>query len=256
MKTKTSFSNLVLNAGIVLSLLVACRPAAVTPNEEATIPPTVEIVIESTSTPQPTSTTQLPPTKSPLTSLTQTINDIAITISNFRLENNQIRMDTCYDLPDNGDWIIWEATLKIGDTITKNNFGTDLMSLQEAVGTQKGQRCDTVYFDRMYLSPTADLPDITFSIDTIAANVEEGGECSPEYLARYQKALDQRDTGLTVECFVEELEGGGGMSGVRVASKPDTMSQEDAEALLNSYDLFLDVHGLRGPWVFNFSLSR
>ena len=87
-------------------------------------------------------------------------------------------------------------------------------------------------------------------IEALAAYPREGEVCDAGYLERLNRALDARAPGLSAECFIEEYEGGGGSSGVRLLTWPDSMSREEAETIFYSQEIFLEVHGIRGPWVF------
>ncbi len=162
-------------------------------------------------------------------------------------------IDTCFDLPDNGDWIIWVGSLKLGEQEMKAS-GSNPMDTPLDSSRPNPQRCDTIYFEGF--SSDIDFSNAVFVVDWLLAYPREGEECSPEFLAKYQKALDERNTGITVECFIEESAGGGGISGWRVASKPDSMSQEEAETRLHNYDLFMETNGIYGPWIFPFNLGK
>jgi hypothetical protein len=52
------------------------------------------------------------------------------------------------------------------------------------------------------------------------------------------------------KCIEEEYIGG-----LEVVDKPDSMSLETAQAYLSSQDFYLDLHGVRGPWVFTFTID-
>ncbi len=178
---------------------------------------------------------------------TVTVNGVEITAANFRFEQNKLMIDTCFDLPDNGDWIIWEASLNLGEQEMKAS-GSNPMDTPLDNSRPNPQRCDTIYFEG--LSSGMDFSNATFIVDLLLAYPREGEECSPEYLAKYQKALDERNTGITVECFARE-----GMSGIQVASKPDEMSEEEADAIIYHHDFFMELHGIQGPWLFPFNLD-
>ncbi|NUM49270.1 MAG: hypothetical protein HUU38_31605 [Anaerolineales bacterium] len=181
----------------------------------------------------------------------QEANGTPLWAKNFRFEQNQLMIDTCFDKPDDGDWIVWEASLNLGEKVIPH-AGT-IPITQFETSSQKEQRCDTIYFENV--DAGIDFSNAEFIIERILASPREGEECTAAYLAKYQKALEAQDIEITVACFVEELEGGGGMSGVRVASKPDSMRLEEAEAIINGV-LLLDVYGLRGPWVFPLHLEK
>lgn len=208
------------------------------------------------------------------TRLIQKTNGILVTIDNFRRENNKFLLDVCYDFPTNLDWTIWDAHLDDGvsgsiawdkaDPIiireppvdgkqrvtpferTQVGIKVGEPRWEDASDTTMGLRCDTLYFDGVSEVST----HLTFTLDAIAAYPKEGEECDPAYLAKYQAALDARNTGIKVDCRHEEY-----MSGVEVLDKPASMSLEEAENILHGNDLFLDIRGIRGPWVFVFELK-
>jgi hypothetical protein len=202
--------------------------------------------------------------------LTQRVNNIEISASNFRLEAAQLLVDVCFEMPDTSDWTVWSAALD-GDkgagvlsasipievrdlpvegkqrVIRFDQMGGSVTTWEPAADSQKGLRCDTLYFD---VQSDQEAAGVTLTIDAIAAYPREGEVCEAAYLEKVQKALDTRYTGIVVQCKI-----GDGTAGLVIASKPDTLSDTDAEALLYSNDLFLDVHGIRGPWVFTSTLK-
>jgi hypothetical protein len=179
----------------------------------------------------------------------QTVAGVRVSAGNFRRQGGLFYADVCFDLPDAEDWDIEEASLAFGGQ-TIGEFGFSLIERREPTGSQKGVRCDTVYFE---LGPKAEVGEFTLSIDAIAAPAREGQTCDPSYLEGFQKALDARNTGITIKCELVDLNGGG-MEGLAVADKPASMSLEEAEALVNSRELFMEVRGRKGPWVFSGSL--
>jgi len=206
--------------------------------------------------------------------LTQKVNGILVTADNFRRENNKLLLDVCYEFPTNLDWTIWDAHLDDGvsgslawdkaDPIiireppmdgkqkvtpferTQVGVKVGEPRWEDASDTTMGLRCDTLYFDGISEAST----HLTFTLDAIAAYPREGEECDPAYLAKYQAALDARNTGIKVNCRHEEY-----TSGVEVLDKPVSMSLEEAEIILHGKDLFLDIRGIRGPWVFEYEIK-
>lgn len=206
--------------------------------------------------------------------LTQKVNGILVTADNFRRENNKLLLDVCYEFPTNLDWTIWDAHLDDGvsgslawdkaDPIiirdppvdgkqkvtpferTQVGVKVGEPRWEDASDTTMGLRCDTLYFDGVSEVST----HLTFTLDAIAAYPSEGEECDPAYLAKYQAALDARNIGIKVDCRHEEY-----TSGVEVLDKPASMSLDEAENILHSNDLFLDLRGIRGPWVFEYEIK-
>jgi hypothetical protein len=204
--------------------------------------------------------------------LVQRVNGIDISASHFLKEGDQVFLDVCFDMPNNDDWTVWMASLQAGGeeftvsgsipievrelpiegqqrVITFDKRGNWTEKWEPIEAGQKGRRCDTLYFN---IRPDLDLSNATIAINSIAAAPREGEECSAAYLNRVQKVLDARKTGIEVQCYKDEI-GSGGSSGLKIVSKPDSMSMEDAIAMLYSPEMFLDLHGIRGPWLFNFS---
>ena len=77
-----------------------------------------------------------------------------------------MNVDICFTLLDTTDWSIWGANLQFpGGSVL--DFGTTLLSIQEPVEGQSGQRCDTLSF--LNVPPDADLSSVTVTVDAIAA---------------------------------------------------------------------------------------
>ncbi len=205
----------------------------------------------------------------------QTAKGITVTVANVRREADLLKLDVCFDLPDNDDWTLWNVSLQNGDW-TVTDYGTEPIEIRHnsvdgrqsvftfneqgqmqeraepATSGQRGRRCDIVYFWDIPVS--ADLSPYTFTIESISAQPGEGEECSPAVLEKVNAALAARSPGITARCVLEDL-GGGGMSGFAVESHPPSMSRAQAETVLQSLDLFVDVFGIRGPWIFILSLT-
>jgi hypothetical protein len=202
--------------------------------------------------------------------LTQTVNGLEVTATNFRKEEGRLKADLCFVLRDNSDWVIWKPSL----TYTQNgkeielsdNYGSMPIELrgfpvngqqrvitflasgekeihsEPAAAGQMGRRCDTLYFE---VPAEADLSNFSLVIHSIAAQPREGETCD-FYLNKVQKALDDRKTGIKIQC-TEESTG----SGATVVSKPTSMSQEEAEKIVSSDEFFT----VKGPWTFAGSLK-
>lgn len=176
----------------------------------------------------------------------QTAAGVRMTAGNFRQQGGRFEADVCFDLPNAEDWMIEEASLAFKDRVIRE-FGFDLIERKEPAQGQQGVRCDGVYFE---LGPGVEVGEFTLNIDAIAAPAREGQTCEPSYLEGFQKALDRRNTGIRVGCELIELEGGGVIEGLKVADKPASMSLGEAESILGSRELFIEVRGRKGPWVF------
>jgi hypothetical protein len=205
-------------------------------------------------------------------------NNIDVTANNFTIDGKQASADVCFDLPDNADWTIWQASLKYGtDKIAEiDQFSSYPIEVREPPvnGKQriftfgsgqptisiidvdknkviKGKRCDSIIFAIADSESIKGISKYTITIESIAAFPREGEVCTKTNIDRFQKALDYKKSGIIIKCESEDNTSGG-RSGIVIDSKPDTLSIEEAEAILNSNDLFLDVYGIRGPWIFDF----
>jgi len=202
---------------------------------------------------------------------TQAVNGTEIRFVDAQQEDNTIAVSVCFDLPDDSDWTIWNSTLEIDGNIYrwsemapseirkpptngmqqvwtfKSEGGVDIQSV-EVDASQPAYRCETIYFQGIADYPSS-IP-YTFTIEALEAAPREGEYCTNAYLKKVQAALDTRQTGITVKCVEAEYIGG-----LEVITKPETMSLETAQAYLISPDFYLDIHGMRGPWVFTFDLN-
>jgi hypothetical protein len=205
------------------------------------------------------------------TKITQRVNNIEVTVDNFRREKDRVLVDVCFDLPDDSDWTMWDASLKYGEGVyvwsegrpieirkppvdgkqqvmTFSETGGMEVNWEAATDDQKGYRCETIYFDSV--PSDASQTRFTFIVNAFEAAPREGETCSQSYLEKWQAALDARKTGITVTCIEENY-----ISGLEVADKPASMSVEEAEAIIHSTDLYLDVNGIKGPWIFEFDIE-
>lgn len=158
-------------------------------------------------------------------------------------DGKDVNADVCYTLLDTSDWSIWQASLQYagGSTV---DFGSTLLSMQDAVEGQSGVRCDTLSFYN--IPPDADLTNAVITIDALAAPPRAEDYCTI-YMPKIQQSLDQRGIAITLGCVDQ-----GGAQVMQILSKPDTMSQEEAEQIVYS-DEFYTIHG---PWSFTFNLGQ
>ncbi len=182
---------------------------------------------------------------------------ITVQASNFRIEGDRFLADVCFDLPDDGDWTIRNATLRYGETEIiglRDGFGFSQIDVV-IPGTEgtKGQRCDTIHFT---LPQPYESGLVTLTIHAIAAMPREGEACDPAFLARAQEVLDAQSTRIRVGCVQEQLASGGMVEGLTVLEKPEDMSLEEAQALIGSQDFLIDVRGFRGNWTFTATPRR
>jgi hypothetical protein len=158
-------------------------------------------------------------------------------------EGKQVYADVCFTLPDASDWNIWKASLKYADVVLED-YGTTLLSFQEPTGDgQSGQRCDTLEF---YVPPDANLSTVTVSIEAIASSHRQEDYCTI-YMPKIQQTFAERGIAIALDCVEVD-----GVMTMQIVSKPETMSQEEAEQLVYSDEFF----SITGPWEFTFNLSQ
>jgi hypothetical protein len=158
-------------------------------------------------------------------------------------DGKQVNVDVCYTLLDASDWSIWNASLQYPNGSVLD-FGSTLLSIQEPAAGQSGQRCDTLSF--LNIPPDADLSNVTVVVDAIGAQPRAEDYCTI-YMSKIQQVLTERGLGITLNCADVN-----GMQTMQIASKPDTMSQEEAEQIVYSDEFYT----VKGPWSFTFNLGQ
>ena len=158
-------------------------------------------------------------------------------------DGKQVNADVCFTLLDASDWSVWGATLQYAGATT-TDFSSTMLSLQEPVEGQSGLRCDTLSF--INIPPDADLTTVTVTIDAIAAPPRSEDYCSI-YLSKIQQSLNERAIAIVLGCV-----DAGGVQVMQILSKPDTMSQEEAEQIVYSDEFYT----VKGPWSFTFNLGQ
>lgn len=178
----------------------------------------------------------------PVTRL-QTSSGIQVRADRAWRDGKQVNVDVCYTLLDGSDWSVWNASLQYpGASIS--DFGSTMLSLQEPTEGQSGQRCDTLSF--LNVPPDADLSNVTVTIDSIAAQPRAEDYCTI-YMPKIQQTLSERGIAITLNCSDVN-----GVQTMQIASKPDNMTQEQAEQLVYSDEFFT----VKGPWSFTFNLGQ
>ena len=178
----------------------------------------------------------------PVTSL-QISSGIEVRVDRAWRDGKEVSTEVCFTLLDTSDWSVWSANLQYaGGTIT--DFGSTLLSLQEAVNGQNGLRCDTLSF--FNIPPDADLTTVVVNIDSIAATPRPEDYCSI-YMPKIQQALTERGIAITLGCTDVN-----GAQTMQILSKPDIMSQEEAEQIVYSDEFYT----IKGPWSFTFNLGQ
>ena len=158
-------------------------------------------------------------------------------------DGKQVNVDVCYTLLDASDWSIWGASLQYTGAAL-SDFGSTMVSLQEPVEGQSGKRCDTLSF--LNVPPDADLSNVTVTIDAIAAPPRAEDYCSI-YMPKIQQTLTERNIAIILNCADVN-----GVQAMQIASKPDAMSQEEAEQIVYSDEFYT----VKGPWSFTFNLGQ
>lgn len=173
----------------------------------------------------------------------QVFNGIDVQIERAWQEGKQVYADVCFTLPDNSDWTIWEANLRYADVVL-SEYGASFIRLQEPTADgQPGLRCDTLEF---YVPPDANLSNVIISIKSIGAYPRDDDYCTI-YMPKIQQALNDRGVAITLAC--NEING---VATMQIVSKPETMSQEEAERLVYSDEFYT----VTGPWEFTFNLGQ
>ena len=158
-------------------------------------------------------------------------------------DGKQVNAKICFTLLDASDWSVWGETLQYAGATT-TDFSSTMLSLQEPVEGQSGLRCDTLSF--LNIPPDADLTTVTVTVDAIAAPPRAEDYCSI-YMPKIQQTLNDRAIAITLGCA-----DAGGVQVMQILSKPDTMSQEEAEQLVYSDEFYT----VKGPWSFTFNLGQ
>ncbi|HET9913213.1 MAG TPA: hypothetical protein VFQ13_15060 [Anaerolineales bacterium] len=175
--------------------------------------------------------------------LMQTSSGIEVRADRAWRDGKQVNAEVCFTLLDASDWSIWSASLQYpGGSII--DFGSTMLSLQEPVEGKSGLRCDTLSF--LNVPPDADLSNMVITIDAIAAQPRAEDYCMI-YMPKIQQTLGERGIAITLDCADVN-----GVQTMQIASKPDTMSQEEAEQIVYSEEFYT----VKGPWSFTFNLGQ
>ena len=173
----------------------------------------------------------------------QTSSGIEVRVNRAWRDGKEVHAEVCYTLLDMSDWSIWGASLQYaGGSII--DFGSTMLSLQEAVEGQSGIRCDDLSF--FNVPPDADLTNAVITIDAIAAPPRAEDYCTI-YLPKIQQTLNERGIAIQLACVDTA-----GVQTMQIVSRPDTMSQEEAEQIVYSEEFYT----VKGPWSFTFNLGQ
>jgi len=173
----------------------------------------------------------------------QTSSGIEVRVNRAWRDGKEVNAEVCFTLLDTSDWSIWGASLQYsGGSII--DFGSTMLSLQEAIPGASGLRCDTLSF--FNVPPDADLTTAIITIDAIAAPPHAEDYCAI-YIYKIQQVLTERGIEIQLGCVDSN-----GAQVMQIVSKPDTMSQEEAEKIVYSDEFYT----VKGPWSFVFDLGQ
>jgi hypothetical protein len=175
--------------------------------------------------------------------LMQQNNGIEVRADRAWRDGKQVNVDVCYTLLDSSDWSIWGASLQYADMILLD-FGSTLLSVQEPVEGQSGMRCDSISF--INVPPDADLSSVTITVDAIAAPPRTEEYCSI-YMPKIQQSMAERGIAIVLNCVDVN-----GVQSMQITSKPENMTQEEAEQIVYSDEYYT----VKGPWSFTFNLGQ
>ncbi len=172
----------------------------------------------------------------------QAANGVDVNVVRAWQDGKQVNADVCFNLPDDSDWAIQDASIQFaGATVTE--FGATLVSRQPPASGQPGQRCDTLNF---YVAPDADLSAVVLTIGSIAA-APRGDDYCNIYMPKIQQALQDRGVAITLGCADVN-----GVMTMQITGMPADMTQEQAEQIVYSDEFY----SIKGPWVFTFNLGQ
>ncbi len=178
----------------------------------------------------------------PITNI-QSTSGIEVRADTAWRDGKQVNANVCFTLLDGSDWSVAGATLQYaGAAVT--DFSSTLLSIQEPVEGRSGLRCDTLSF--LNIPPDADLTTVTVTVDAIASPPRAEDYCSI-YMSKIQQALNDRAIAIVLGCVDSD-----GAQVMQILSRPDTMSQEEAEQLVYSDEFYT----VKGPWAFTFNLGQ
>lgn len=217
---------------LLVLLLAACAPSPDSPVVLPNLLPTATAFIDAS----------YPTAQVNVSAPQQTASGIEVRVERAWLEGKNVNADVCYSMPDASDWSIWAASLTYGG-IYLQEYGTILVSLQEAADGKPGLRCDTLTF---VVAPDADLSNAVMTIDAIGAAPKPEDYCDI-YMPKIQQAMLERGTGISLDC----VDVNGALT-MQIVSKPVEMSQEQAEQIVFSDEFYT----VKGPWSFPFNLSQ
>lgn len=196
--------------------------------------------------------------------LTAFANGIEISATNFRIEDKTLKVDICFQKPNNDNWLVFDASIQVGETQipldggrgieetnTLNNGQRYIFTFADQTNGIPGQeqtvmhdglpdyRCDALDFQ---LDTSLNLSKFNLVIKSLLLDRNEGEECTT-YRDKVQSILDAKKLGIRLDCVMQEYG-----SFQSIAEKPASMSQEEAEQFVR--EAFREAFTLTGPWIF------
>lgn len=158
-------------------------------------------------------------------------------------DGKEVNVNVCFTLLDASDWSVSGVSLQYPGVVV-SDFGSTLLSIQEPTEGQSGLRCDTLSF--LNIPPDADLSNVIITVDAIAALPRPEDYCNI-YMPKIQQTLNNRGIAIMLACADSN-----GVQVMQIVSKPDTMSQQEAEQIVFSDEFYT----VKGPWSFTFNLGQ
>ena len=198
--------------------------------------------------------------------LTQTAQGVEISAANFRVEEDRLKVDVCYQVATGEEWLVGIAVAKIGDKeivydefLALEIFRTQENGKKQIISSQPNPssgiaepvfkeadsdnlpdyRCGIIIF---YLEPDTKISDVTITISDLMSSINEGEGCDA-YFHNLQSILDAEKTGIRLDCVKQEYG-----EFTSIAEKPASMSDEEAQRLYN--EAVRRVTRIEGPWIF------
>lgn len=183
-----------------------------------------------------------PTLQAPEVNTSQTVGGYMVSMQRAWRDGKQVYADVCFTLPDPSDWTIWNAHFDYsGQSVSE--FSSSMLSEQASANGQARQRCDELGF---FVPPDADLSVASLTIESLGAPPSQSDYCSL-YMPKIQQTLNERGVAITLGC----TEVNGALT-MQILSKPEAMSQEEAEQMVFSDEFYT----IRGPWVFPLNLGQ
>ncbi len=171
----------------------------------------------------------------------QEIDDIVIELHDVRREKDFVRVEICYDLPSDADWLPGNSADDVILTVGNKTiplWGGGFIRWNTARDGTKEQRCEYLLFP---MTGDLDLSRFTITIKQLVTSMPEQPNCIAA-----QEKLAQAETEIRIQC-----DHGENAFDYTIDQKPGSMSEEEARQLI--YDAFSEI--VEGPWVFTGNLK-